>query len=515
MREIELKLLTDEPPADIIARAKALDPSGAASTVKNLRSIYFDTGTHALKKAGIALRLRRDGRRWLQTVKIGRSQSVGLMQVGEFETPAPGGKISFDAIPDPNVREELVRRIAGMPLVPVCETVIRRTAREIALGSEAVAELAIDVGSIKAGERSAELREVEFELLHGNPRGLFDIAKALFPTGGVRFSRLPKSARGYLLAAEGHIEPPLAPRNARDVPLHEGMTAEQGMRDILRECVDQIAANAEVLRLLDAPEGPHQLRVGLRRLRSVLGIFAPVAGSAELKRLDAEAHWLAQEVGQLRDLDVAAHDMVGVEAADHPDEPCLRQLAEALAKEAKICRGHVRHILTGPRVQSLLFDLLCFAETRGWLVPEDMGQTARLAVSIADMASEALDRRWKKVAKRTRKIETLDVGQRHELRKELKKLRYAIEFFGPLYEPKRVARMIQRLKRLQDVFGGLNDAAMIKSLLVSGVIAAPDDPVMQRAIGWVLGASAARAVFGWAHARDDWRELKDTKLFWR
>ena len=121
MHEIELKFLTDEAPAAITARAKALQPSGAAPVVKNLRSIYFDTETHVLKRAGIALRLRRDGRRWLQTVKTGRLPSLGLMQVGEIEIPAPGGRLALDAIPDPNVREEVTRRIAGMPLVPVCE----------------------------------------------------------------------------------------------------------------------------------------------------------------------------------------------------------------------------------------------------------------------------------------------------------------------------------------------------------------------------------------------------------
>lgn len=515
MHEIELKLLSDEPPADLWARVKRLYPDGGPVRSRGLRSIYFDTDTHALKKAGIALRLRRDGRRWVQTVKTGRGPGLGLMQVGELEMDAPGGKLSLDAIADVALREELLRRIDGMALAPVCETVIRRTTREIAHGPETVAEIAVDVGTILAGGHSAELREIEIELLRGSPRGLFDIAHGLFPTGGLRFSRLSKSARGYLLAAKGYIEPPLAPRNAREVALRDGMTAEQGARDILRECLDQIAANVEAVRQLDVPEGPHQLRVGLRRLRSMLAIFAPVAGSAELKRLDDEARWLSQEVGRLRDLDVAGHDIVGHEMQAHPDETCLKRLAEAFERQADACRAEVRAILIGPRVQALLLDLLRCVETRGWLVPEDMEQTARLAVPVAELADTALDRRWRKVRKRARKIETLDIEARHALRKELKKLRYAIEFFAPLYEPKRIAPMLRRLKRLQDVFGGLNDAAMVKALLNGDAIAQPDDPAGQRAAGWVLGACEARAVFGWSGAKDEWRGLKATKPFWR
>ena len=62
---------------------------------------------------------------------------------------------------------------------------------------------------------------------------------------------------------------PLAPSNAQDVALDAAQTTEQAARDILRECFDQIATNVLVVRRLDDAEGPHLLRVGLRRLRRV------------------------------------------------------------------------------------------------------------------------------------------------------------------------------------------------------------------------------------------------------
>jgi triphosphatase len=515
MHEIELKFLLDEPPANIWARAKKLGLASATPRPRTLRSIYMDTPELSLRKAGIALRLRRDGRRWIQTVKTSRSLSGGLSQSGEIETEAPGGKLRLDAIADEAVRQEVLRQVGGAPLNPVCETVIRRASGELSPAGDTLAELAVDVGTILANGKSAELREVEIELLGGSPRGLFDIAQALFPEGGLKFSRLSKSARGYLLAESGRIEPPPTPRNAREVPLQASLTAEEGARNILRECADQIAANIEVMREIDAPEGPHQLRVGLRRLRSMFAIYAPVARSAELKRLDGEARWLGQEVGLLRDLDVARDDIVTAEARRHESETSLPLLAKRIDGRAAARREALRTLLAGPRVQSLVLDLTRFVETRGWLVPEELEQTARLAVPVTAMAGEALDRRWRKVGKRARKIDELNIEQRHELRKELKKLRYAIEFFGSLYEAKRVEPMIKRLKRLQEVFGALNDVAMVRNLLDRPDFIDEDDAHMQRAVGWVLGSSEARAELGWSRAKEQWRELKETRLFWK
>ena len=207
MSEIELKFLLDETSSrELVSRLKVSKLAAAAPKRGTLRSIYLDTPEHALKKAGIALRLRRDGRRWTQTVKTKGQIHGGLSQVGEVECPAPGGRVRLQAIPDLSIREEVLRHVNGAQLLPVCETVIKRAASELSLEDGTRAELAIDVGEIRAEGRSAELREAEIELLEGSPTGLFDIAHKLFPEGGLQFSRLSKSARGYLLAEEGRIE---------------------------------------------------------------------------------------------------------------------------------------------------------------------------------------------------------------------------------------------------------------------------------------------------------------------
>jgi inorganic triphosphatase YgiF len=516
MGEIELKFAIDEPMAGRLwERARKLHLTKGGRTTRTLTTVYLDTPGHALKGAGIALRLRRDGRRWVQTVQAGRALHGGLAQGDKMETPAPGGQPQLHAIPDQAIREEIVRQVAGAPLQTVCETVIKRTASELVLGDGTRAELAIDDGEIRANGRSAPWREAEIELIEGRPSGLFDIAQALFSDGGLRFSRLSKAARGYLLAETGAIETPVGPRNAQSVVLHAGQTAEQAARDIVRECFDQVADNVVAVQRLDDPEGAHQLRVALRRLRSVFSLFSPVLQSPELTRLGEEARWLGQEVGRLRDLDVVAREVVRREADSHPEEARLPALADALDLEAAERRRHLRECLAGARVQAFLIGLARFAETRGWLLAQDYGQTERLAAPVGELAEKALTKRWKKVGKRGRQLEKLDPEQRHDLRKELKKLRYAVEFLSPLFPARHVAPFGKRLRKLQNVFGELNDAALVKAMFAGNHVRCAEEPAAQRAIGWVIGASQARAEAGWHAAYGLWRKLEDARPFWK
>ena len=408
-----------------------------------------------------------------------------------------------------------MHHVDGFPLQPVCETLVKRTVCELSLGEATRAELAIQAGEIRANGSSGAFREAALELIDGSPGGLFDIAHVLFPDGGLRFSRLSEAARGYLLAEEGQIEPPLAPRNAMAVVLDPAQTAEQAARDIVRECFDQIASNVTVVQKLDDPEGPHQLRVGLRRLRSAFSVLSPVLQSPESERLGEEARWLGQEVGRLRNLDVVVNDIVRREARIHTDEVGLAALADALSGDAAQRRGQLRACLTEPRAQAFLIDIVRFVETRGWLMSRDFDQTERLASPVSVLADSALNKRWKKVNKRACGLETMNADQRHELRKELKKLRYAVEFLSPLFPEKRVKPFAKRLRRLQTVFGDLNDAETVKAMFAGAEVRSASDPQAQRMIGWVIGASQARAESGWTGAKALWRKLEGTRPFWK
>jgi len=512
--EIELKLLPDEPATQIFARVRKLGIGEGKRVTRKLRTIYYDTADFRLKELGIAFRIRRVGRTWLQTIKARGEMKGGLSEAIEIEAPVRAGRPDLLAIADLELQRTIVDAIGGAELNPVLETAMQRMSQEVRLG-DTYAELAFDTGTITVGERSAPWTEIEFELIEGHAPVLFDIVKSLFPAGGLRFSRKSKAARGFMLMEKGIVEEPVAPRNAKDVGARSSDKAEEAALRVLDDCVDQVGANMEAVRLLDDAEGAHQLRVGLRRLRSAFELFGPILRNDEMERLEGEAKWLAADVGRLRDLDACGADVVEPQMKSHPDETELAALRLRLNRRADIVRGEVRATLVSERAQGFLLDLAKFVATKSWRVAGDAEKAAALETPARDFAEAALDRCWKKVRKRAKDIETLEEEQRHSLRKALKKMRYAVESFEGCFSAKRVRPFLKRLKRLQAVFGELNDAVVTRELLADPALIDPASPAHARAAGWMAGATQALGSWQWEHAKELWDDLKETERFWR
>lgn len=504
-RETELKILLDAAAEKRLRRSPVLRElrGGAAPVSRRLVSVYYDTAGNDLAAAKIALRLRKTGRTWVQTVKRSKSaMTAGFSSLEEVETPAPGGRLDLGLITDAELRDAVEAAVNSAPLAPVFETRMHRDAHRLSL-PEGHVELALDAGEIVAGGKSAPLHEAELELLDGDPSAIYSAARLLFPEGPVRFSGRSKAARGYALAATGQAVRPPEPRKARAVSLDRTMAADDAARAVFAECLDQIAVNMNVTAVLDDPEGPHQLRVGLRRLRTALTMLKPVTDVILPRRLSTKARDLGAIVGRLRDLDVLRADLLaplgGGEDAAALDALVLARL--------ETVRAEVRAALTGREATAFLFDLGGFAITHG-----RRGAPARAA---PDVFAEALEKRWAKVAKLGGRIDKLDIEQRHDLRKELKKFRYTVEFAAPLFSKKHTAPFLKILKRLQESFGTMSDLAMAEALLTGPDAIAAGHPLAERAAGRILGWHGHASKADWASARTGWQRLEKATPFWR
>lgn len=515
MKEIELKLLLTPHIAQRLRSAPALRALGQGGAITaTLLTVYFDTEGQALAAAGIALRMRREGAIWTQTVKTARKLRGGLAEAEEHSIPATLPEPDIAAIPDPAVRARVAELVAGRPLAPVHATEVQRTTRRLIVPGKGEVEFALDVGEIRANGQAAPICEAEFELVSGSVQAVFEAARRVFPDGGLHFSTLTKAARGRLLAEAGTIEPPLTPRNARPVALDPSWTAEMAARETLAECFGQITENLCVVAGSDDPEGPHQLRIGLRRLRSAFLLFRPAIESETIAHLDTEARWLSHEAGVLRDLDVVALDILGPEMAAPGADPGFAALLETVNRRRATTRMMLRHTAKSPRLHKFLFDLAEVSAARLWLDPGDYAQTGRLGQPIGMAARAALDLRFDKSARRAKGIDHLGVDARHALRRELKKLRYACEFLAPLYPEKSVKPFVKRLKVLQEILGHLNDAAMAEALFYD-----PHGPAMgsfeaARAAGRIVGVRSERARASWEHAKAAWKALRAAEKFW-
>jgi len=517
MTETELKITLDEREAARLRRSPVLaELRDRPRRVERLVSIYLDTPDHALAREGVALRLRRVGRRWVQTVKCGRTAGgAGFFRHVEVERPAPGGRLDLSGPDEEGVYARILEAAGAAPLAPVFETRVERMSERLRLPGLGAVEFALDRGEVAAGGVSAPILEAEIELAEGDVGAVFALARRLFPAGPLRFATESKSERGYALAGGVAPSAALAPRNAGALAYPQDASVETAARDVFRDCFAQIAANLAVTVLGTAPEGPHQLRVGLRRLRTAFAVFGPSLGRAAFAPLAEAGQRLGRTVGRLRDLDVLIGEVVAEAAGYGVDAGAGAALGAALVARREEVRAEVRAALAGPETTAFVLDLLEFVEARGWLAPTDYGQTARLAQPVAELAPGLLDRRLKKVAKLGRGIEDLDAHGLHALRKELKKLRYTVETLAPLYPGKAISAYLKRLKDLQDTFGSLNDATMAAGLLTGAAAPGHDDAAAQRGAGFVLGTLAVRVGDDRPRLFERWRAFEEAEPFWR
>ena len=441
-REIELKFLCE--PRDLDAVLAAAPPGETA--VKLLCAIYYDTPDEALSRARISLRVRASDGQHVQTLKLGAGFSRQ-----EHEAPVPGPALDL-AMP---ALKAALKPAARKRLEPRFTVEVRRRQR-LLRHEGAEIELALDEGKVIAGDRSRPICEVELELKSGDPAALFDLARRLSRTAPLYLSFESKAARGQALR-DGRED---RARKSDRAALKPGLSTAQAFQAVARDALSQVAANALLLREAGGVSALHQLRVALRRLRSAISTFKPIVEDDQTPAIKAELRWLTGACDEARDLDVFANDNARIEARAGEGDG-LGPAVEA-ARSAAYAKASAA--VASKRFRDLVLDATAWVETGPWLL--EAGKAAkRRARPARRFAQDALDRRWKRVARCGRALAELDDAHRHKLRIAAKKLRYALEGFGPLFAAKAVDRFIDQLKDLQDQLGALNDAVVAGRLV--------------------------------------------------
>jgi triphosphatase len=474
--EIELKLTA---PPDAIAAVRSHPAVTAAKHgpmhTTELVSTYYDTPQQELAAAGIALRLRRSGRRWLQTVKGDGVAAGGLHRRAEFEWPLVRPRLDATKFADTPWRKLFAQH--ARQCRPLFATTIRRSTQPLAFADGTRATLCLDVGEIRAGHRRLPLTEIELELAQGDPTRLFELATALVTDLPARVTVANKAQRGYALATQT----PAEPRRAREVSLDPDVTAGTALAIIGTECIAQVEANAEAMLASDDPEFLHQLRVGWRRLRSLLKLATLLTPPERLAPLEQELAWVGSVLGPARDYDVFATETLPAVAAHFRGQSEIRRLRARVARRRRRLRDAARELLATTRFQQLLLALGAFLIELERSAPADAG----LALA-RDWVRPLLKERDRKLHKRTRHVHRLDSAERHRARVAAKKLRYAAEFFSPLYPGKRSDEYVAALSKLQGALGRLNDLTVAARVLEETVPAAAE-PGLAHAVGIVRG----------------------------
>lgn len=494
MTEFELKL--EIPPERLPAVLAAMREDAVRS--KRLQARYFDTADEALARAGIVLRLRKEGRSWVQTAKCADGGPLQRLEHNVRLAASPGAappEVSLARHADSPVGEAMARALEvdslarPVALVATYETDVRRLTRRIEAGGSVI-EAALDRGVVRAREAQAQLSELEFELLAGEPLDAVRVARRWAGAHGLWLNTTSKSAKGQRLLAGRPFGPPVGAAPAqlrkRDSEARIGVA-------ILRACLEQVLGNASEIAAGSADaEHVHQLRVGIRRLRTAL---------RELPRLGegADPAWEAALVDAFRKL------------GSHRDRHHLEQVVQpqlqaqggpALDFGTAPPAPDPGAVVRSPAFQDALLALIEHAHRAD-------GQTDKPAKPGG--ASRTLNAHLQKlhdqVCRDGRRFERLDAARQHRVRKRLKRLRYLAEFVAPLFPSRRCRDFIAAIKPVQDALGLYNDEWMA---LEAYKALAARDPAAWFGVGW-LGARRA------AHAAQCQRELRrfaDARPFW-
>ncbi|MEU8267062.1 CYTH and CHAD domain-containing protein [Sphaerisporangium sp. NPDC049002] len=443
-----------------------------------LTALYFDTPDLRLAARGITLRRRRGGEDAGWHLKLPKAKGVR----DEIARPLTR---SAKIVP-PELADLVQAYTRGEPLVPVAELeTLRKVTSLRDAGGRPLLEVADDhvkgtvFGAVFGEDRHVDRwREVEAELVGGDADVLKRVGKILRRAGATPAGSANKLAR--LLG-------PRLPVTA--LPEADDGTAGRVVVGYLKSQVAALVAQDPQVRRA-GPDAVHQMRVASRRLRSALKSFSGVV--AETSGLQDELRWIANVLGEARDLEVIRERFAG-----HLDtlDPGLvvgrirTRLGDDLAGREREALARVTEVMSGERYFALLdrLDTLVANPPLTPLAIKDAGRT------LSKVAAKS----WKRVVGKYDRAQAIeDAEQReiamHDVRKAAKRARYTADALTPLLgDPASV--LAKRAKAVQEVLGLYQDGIVAQQILLEEAQRAREAGEDTFTYGLLLGIERADA----------------------
>lgn len=499
-QEIELKLEVEPETLDKVLAHPLLQAEAHDSPVtQDLHSTYFDTPDQGLRKAGISLRIRRNGNRRIQTIKAARSSSGVALARSEWEHEVESEDPDYTRVRGSALKPVMELREAIQPIFSVTA---ERKLRNISYGSSTI-EVAADRGKVEGRDGALTFGELELELKDGTPTDLFGLARALSAQAPLRLSFKTKAERGFealLGEAPGRVK-------ANPILLKRRMTSAQAFQIIGASCLQHLMANEAIVRAGPEADAVHQMRVALRRLRAAVTLFKTVVEDEQRDQIKDELKWMANLLGVARDLDVYIGKVLEPAQAQHEGDESYRRLIADYQERRNQAYRTVQETIASPRFVNGILETAAWIQAGRWAVEESKAARQRRRQPVAELAEQEIGRRWKRVLKRGRNLADLEPDERHQVRIEIKKLRYAAEFFGSLFKgggaKKRKRAALETLEALQETMGELNDIAVGSGIQASDAEAALHQEQLSR-VDELLSAAQAQ-----------YRDLAKLEPFWK
>jgi CHAD domain-containing protein len=287
------------------------------------------------------------------------------------------------------------------------------------------------------------------------------------------------------------------------------MTVREGLAAMIENCLRLYHRNSLVLRHGDDPEGIHQMRVALRRLRALVGACREILLPELFDHLTPELRWLQQQLGPARDWDVFIAETLEPMLRRFPGDGDLPALRSVAMTRRDAAYRHALETVDGKRHCEIMLRIGAMLASEDWLVAN--GDSL-----LGDFARDRLHSRYRRL-RRFGKANDLALTELHELRIAAKKMRYVAEFLRSMFPRKASKTFLSALADLQDDLGSINDAVVTEHLLDDA------EPLLARDLGEVRAARARSLIAGWQAQRVEhdlirfrkvWNRFRKCPIFW-
>ncbi len=295
-------------------------------------------------------------------------------------------------------------------------------------------------------------------------------------------------------------------------PIKVNDTTSESIKIFLKHNFEYLIQWEETARSWDDIEGVHQMRVSFRKIRSIFSLFQQALPKSISKYWNEEIRWIGSQLGLARDLDVFIDEGLEVIATKIPfvGKDKLLQLAEN--HRSKTYHKQVCAMLDSKRYAKFKIDFEKWYEEKAWEKAElNKKHKTHLEMKLFDFSRLVLDNQERKVLRKGSQIDRDSATEMHQLRIECKKLRYAAEFFQPIFLGMEI--FIKHMKGIQDILGILNDVSVMHDLLELLLGDSKDHELLEFS-GAVIGWRTCEYYLQLKNFDSCWDEFTDTNHPW-
>lgn len=448
-QEIELKFLIESGDLPMLDNLPVIGRRLRRAPRKHIETTYFDTPERLFADSGFALRVRKQDKDRLLSVKQAGPSGVAR---GEWECPISGDRPSREDLAATPAGAVLARNGSECDLKPLYTVAVERASLLVKQGSTEI-EIAVDRGEIKRQDRQLPICELELELKKGEPRQLFALARRFIEKAPLRLSFISKGERGerFTEGSWGH------PVGASTPKLAAGMTTAEAFHAICHSCLYDFMLNEPAIEDASDIEGVHRARIAIRRLRAAMSLFKPFISDGDCAHQRRELAWLSDLLGAARDLDVMQRETFEppVESGSAPMGGSA--LLAEVARRRGMARKDLRKALLSERMRNLLLDLARWLDHGDWRAATGTG----VDDPVLKRAPKLLARQFKRLRQRGWRLAKAGPEERHRIRITAKKLRYMSEFFDSLVtggkHRRRFKKYTRSLEAMQSALGKIHD----------------------------------------------------------